>query len=142
MNTLTNRNKFFRVDPFGDFDDFFKFGESRQPIAPIMRADILDQSGDYVIEIELAGYSKSEIDIKLEKGYLQITAKKGKKEETSQSVYIRRERFSGAMTRKFYVGEELETSDIKASFDSGILQLKFPKEVAEKESTKSKVEIS
>ncbi len=141
MNLLSNRNKFFRLDPFGDFDDFFKFDNTRASIAPIMRADVLEKDDNYVLEVELAGYNKPEIDVKLEKGYLQITATKEQKEDDSTKAYIRRERFVGAMTRKFYVGEELESSDIKASFDNGILSLQFPKEVAEKESPKTRVEI-
>jgi len=42
--------------------------------------------------------------------------------------YIRRERYSGSMSRSFYVGEDVQESDIKARFEDGILKLAFPKE--------------
>lgn len=41
--------------------------------------------------------------------------------------YIRRERYAGAMSRSFYVGDDLTEEDIKAKYEDGILRLVVPK---------------
>ena len=73
---------------------------------------------------------EDEIKASLENGYLTITAEKGlekdQKEEEGKK-YICRERYSGSCQRTFYVGDEIEQDDIKASFKHGILRLDIPK---------------
>ena len=59
-----------------------------------------------------------------------IAAAKGldkdeKEKETGH--YIRRERYSGACERSFYVGEDVKQEDIKAHFEHGMLTLFVPK---------------
>ena len=49
------------------------------------------------------------------------------KEEEKKGKYIRRERYSGSMSRSFYVGEHLNEEDIKAKYEDGILKLSVPK---------------
>ena len=41
---------------------------------------------------------------------------------------LRKERYSGAMQRSFYVGEGIDENDVKAKFEDGVLRLTFPKE--------------
>ena len=48
-----------------------------------------------------------------------------KEKETGK--YIRKERYAGACTRSFYVGEEVDPGEIKAEFKHGILKLLVPK---------------
>lgn len=80
--------------------------------------------------MDLPGFKKDEIKASLENGYLTITAEKGlekdQKEEEGKK-YICRERYSGSCQRTFYVGDEIEQDDIKASFKHGILRLDIPK---------------
>ena len=45
-----------------------------------------------------------------------------------QGRVLRKERYSGAMQRSFYVGEGLDENDVKAKFEDGVLSLTFPKE--------------
>ena len=79
------------------------------------------------------GFKKDEVHAALENGYLTISAEKGldkdeKEKETGR--YIRRERYSGACSRSFYVGKEVHQDDIKAEFKHGILTLFVPKKEA------------
>ena len=41
--------------------------------------------------------------------------------------YIRRERYSGSCSRRFYVGEQITEEDIKARFEDGVLKVDVPK---------------
>ena len=50
--------------------------------------------------------------------------------EMDNGHYIRRERYAGACSRSFYVGEDVQQEDIKAEFKHGILKLFVPKKEA------------
>ena len=65
--------------------------------------------------------------------YLMINAAKGlDKEEKEEKTgkFVRRERYAGSMSRAFYVGEDIEQTDIKAKFEDGILKVFVPKKEA------------
>ena len=51
-----------------------------------------------------------------------------KKKENGR--YIRKERYAGACSRSFYVGEDITEEDIKAEFKHGLLKLFVPKKEA------------
>ena len=96
--------------------------------ARIMRTDVREKKDSYEVDVDLPGFKKDQIRVELENGYLTISAEKGlDKDEDKEGRYIRRERFSGSGRRTFYVGENVEQSDIKASFKHGILRLTIPK---------------
>lgn len=84
----------------------------------------------YSIEHGLKSEKINRVQVLLENGYLTIHAEKGLQEddqEKKSGKYIRRERYSGACERSFYVGEDLEQEDIKGEFKHGILKLFVPK---------------
>lgn len=96
----------------------------------MMLTDIKESDKGYELEMDLPGFKKEEIKATLENGYLTITAEKGiekDEKEKDSKKYICRERYSGSCQRTFYVGDEIEQDDIKASFKHGILRLDIPK---------------
>ena len=99
----------------------------------VMKTDIKEKDNGYEFEIDLPGFAKDEVKVSLENGYMTIEAAKGldkdeKEKETGK--YIRKERYAGACTRSFYVGEEVDPDEIKAEFKHGILKLFVPKKEA------------
>ena len=110
----------------------------------IMKTDVRETDNSYEVDIDLPGFKKDEIEAKLENGYLTISAAKGlDKEEKNEKdgKYIRKERYSGAMSRSFYVGDELKQEDIKAKYQDGILKLSVPKEEPKKVETTKHIAI-
>ena len=84
----------------------------------------------------LPGFTKDEIKASLENGYLTISAEKGldkDEQEKETGRYIRKERYAGACSRSFYVGEDVDQEDVKAEFKHGILKLFVPKKEAKPE---------
>lgn len=78
--------------------------------------------------MDLPGFSKGDINAELKDGYLTVSATRSvNKDDSSEGRYIRRERYSGSMSRSFYVGEAVKKEDIKARFENGILVLSIPK---------------
>lgn len=95
----------------------------------VMKTDVRETEGGYEVDIDLPGFKKDEINAQLENGYLTISASKGldKEEKNKEGKYIRRERYAGAMSRSFYVGDDMKQEDIKAKYEDGILKLSIPK---------------
>ena len=98
----------------------------------VMKTDVKETDTGYEVDIDLPGFKKDEINAKLEDGYLTISAAKGldKDEKDKKGKYIRKERYAGAMSRSFYVGEGITQEDIKAKYEDGILRLSVPKKEA------------
>ena len=107
------------------------------------KTDIQDKGDSYLLEADLPGFKKDEIHIELKNGYLTISAAKGldKDEKAPEGKYIRQERYTGACSRSFYVGTDLQPKDVSAKFTDGILELTFPKEAPKKEPDVTRVEI-
>ena len=110
----------------------------------LMKTDVRELENAYELDIELPGFKKNEVSIELDKGYLIINAARtaNKDEDAGNGKYLRRERYSGACSRTFYVGEALEPENVSATFEDGILKLSFPKEVEKKAPEKRTVAIA
>ena len=124
------------------FDDMFKdpFFE-RRSTKPVMKTDIKEKDGNYVMDIDLPGFAKEDINAELKDGYMTVTATKNesndKKDEDGN--YIHRERYTGSCSRTFYVGDSVTEDDIKASFKDGTLHLVIPKEEPGKQEEQKKL---
>ena len=129
---LTNRGFNLIDDMFND--PFFTTSYDRTS-TQIMKTDIHEKDGNYMIAMELPGYAKEDIKADLKDGYLTITAHKNetKEEKDAKGKCIHKERYTGTCNRSFYVGEEISQEDIKAAFKDGVLHLTFPKEVQRQE---------
>jgi len=121
------RNEFDLFDSMLN-DPFFDRKETKW-----MKTDIKEVGNNYVIEVDLPGYNKENIQIEMENGYLNVTAKvDNSNEEEEEGKYIHKERYYGECSRSFYVGDNITEEDIKASFKNGILTLTLPKEEQKK----------
>ncbi len=106
----------------------YDFGRGGRGMAAI-RADLREKDDGYELSVELPGYKKEDISIKLDNGYLTISASKNEnvEEKDEATGYIRRERYQGSRSRSFFVGKDVKGEDIKARMDNGILTVDFPK---------------
>ena len=112
-----------------ELDSFFTEHERK-----IMKTDIKEKTDKYLIGIELPGYQKENIKIDVEDGYLTVHAEiNSDNEEKEEGKFVRRERYVGSCSRSFYVGNEVKSEDIKASFKNGILKIEVPKKEYKKE---------
>ena len=100
--------------------------------ARVMKTDLKEHDEGYELSIALPGFKKDQIDLQLQNGYLTITASKGVEEDekNKKGKLVHQERYSGSMSRSFYIGESLTEEDVKAKFEDGVLTLDFPKEKA------------
>ena len=129
---------------FGEnlFDEFFNdpfemnmlLPRGRDPLygkhsKNLMKTDVRETENSYELDVDLPGFKKEDVNVELKNGYLTIATSKSldKDEKDQKGRYIRQERSAGAMSRSFYVGEDVQPSEISAKFENGILQLSVPK---------------
>lgn len=120
------------MDDFG-FPSVDRIAASKNT-SNLMRTDIRETENNYELDVELPGYKKEDVKAQLKDGYLtvNVSTQTDNDVKDEEGKYLRRERYSGSMSRSFYVGEDVQESDIKAKFEDGILKLSFPKEQPKK----------
>lgn len=142
---------------FGEnlFDDLFdrSFGmlpamTGRDPLygkhaAHLMKTDVRETADRYEMDIDLPGFKKEDVRVELKEGYLTISASKGldRSQQDEEGRFLRQERYAGAMSRSFYIGEEVEAKDVSAKFEDGILRLTLPKQVQQRLPVQSAIPI-
>lgn len=146
MMLMPRRN--YGLNLFDEFfnDPFFsgsteKGNDSRK--LPMMRTDIMEKDGNYLMEIELPGFKKEDIKAELKDGYLTITAESSTSSEDKdgQGTVIHQERCTSSCKRTYFVGEKIRQEDIKAGFENGILKLQVPKDTPKIEDTPKYIDI-
>lgn len=109
MNTLTNTEN---------------RGETNRPAAlPLM--DIFETKDAYILEAEMPGVSKEGLDILLDNNELTIVGRRGAPVKLGETLY--RESRPTDFRRVFSLDPTINTSQISAQVDQGLLTLKLPK---------------
>lgn len=142
---LNNRDNFISTfdkmfDEFArkDFPEFFQhFGAEPFGKAAYPKVNVITNDEAVVIEAELAGYKKDEIDIEVKEGVLTISGGTSQlNEQTDKVVYLLRELKRSSFSRSFKLGDQLDASDVDAKFDNGLLTITIQKLQKEPESKK------
>ena len=127
---------------FGEnlFDDFFSFPDLRnvdkklygKRAGHMMKTDIREHDDRYELCVDLPGFSKEDVHLSLDNGFLLVNAEKAMNndEKDKDGKVIRRERYSGSMQRNFYVGDLVTEEDVKAAYENGVLTITVPKKDA------------
>ena len=112
-------------DAFDNFERNF-FGNTSSAVT--FRTDIRDEGDKFVLEAELPGFRKEDIQLHLKDGILTVSAQRtaSSEEKDQRGNYIRRERRFGSFARSFDV-EGIDEESISAAYQDGILELTLPK---------------
>ncbi len=137
----------FELKPFtnmgNDFRNFFDDFEAKFPKNwhASIRTDIIEKEDAYLLEAELPGFDKDQIDIRLEGDYLTVKAQREETNEEKDQAgnYIHRERQYGSFSRSFRI-DGVDTEKIKADFEKGLLRITLPKK-KEQEGANRKIDI-
>ena len=111
-------------DMLDNFERNF-FGSSNNT-ASSFRTDIRDAGDKFILEAELPGFKKEDIQLDLKDGILTISAQHSDENEEKGSSYIRRERRYGSFSRSFDVSG-IQEDHITAAYNNGVLELTLPK---------------
>lgn len=139
MHELSRRNNNNHVsnyfNPFREMEEFERrfFGNpfdsffSTQDLAEF-KTDVTDQGDSYLLEADLPGFAKEDIQLDLNGDSLTIKAERHSEteEKDKKNKVIRRERSYGSYSRQFDVSG-IDTEAIKAKYENGVLKLTLPK---------------
>ena len=120
------------------FNDLFNDTKETKT-SSMLRTDIYEKDGYYLLQMDVCGIKKENIQIELKDGYLKISASRNVSTETVR--IIRQERFTGTYSRSFYIGEGYRQEDVKARFENGQLEISIPTQPVKKEEEKKFINI-
>lgn len=122
------------------FDDFFRdvapgffikpLHGDPLPSAARIRVDVKESDAGYVVQAEVPGVSKDEIQVSLDGGVVTLRAEiKQQDSQSSGEKVLRSERYYGAVARSFQLPAEIDQAQAKAKYDNGVLTLTLPKKL-------------
>ena len=107
----------------------------------LLRTDVWETEDAIEADIDLPGFKKDEIQVHLENGYLTVSAEKHADKQAGKGKYLRQERYSGTVSRTFYVGDALKPDDVKAKYEDGVLVVSLSKKAPEAIEQRSQIAI-
>lgn len=131
MSNLTRFDP-FSMEPVSEmFQGLFRplrsLSLEEAPLAQV-KIDVSETDVAYLVKADLPGIDKKDIDVKIDRNAVSIHAKSERnKEEKEGERVIRRERYSGEVSRTFSLGSEIDEAGASAQFRDGILTLTLPK---------------
>ena len=102
--------------------------------------DIKDEGDHYLVEVDLPGLSKENVEVMVGEGVLGITAKREESKEESNEGYIRRERGFVSFHRRLNLPDDATEEKLEAKLDDGVLKIQVQK-TKEGTDKKKKVEV-
>ncbi|MFD1211340.1 Hsp20/alpha crystallin family protein [Arthrobacter sp. GCM10027362] len=127
-----------RTDPFRELDRLTQqvFGTPARPAA--MPMDAWREGDEFVVEFDLPGVDPGSIDLDVERNVLTVRAER-KARAPEAAEMVAEERPTGTFSRQLILGDTLDTANVKAAYDAGVLALRIP--IAE-EAKPRKIEIT
>jgi len=116
--------------PQWDFPSAGMFSGDRTP-----KVNVIDRENEVVIEAELAGVDKDDIDVSLSDNSVTIKASSRKEEAEEKGDYHRREISSGQYVRTLPLSADIDRDKVSARFQDGMLTLTLPKSEQSKPQT-------
>ncbi len=144
--TPINRNReVTRTNDFVDFynmmDDFFN--DSLSPFKSLrtegIKVDVRENEKNYLIDAELPGFKKEDINLEALENELLICATKQEQINDEKENYVHKERRQSSVQRRIYL-QNMSGEEISAKFENGLLQVVVPK--LEKPKGKSQIQIN
>lgn len=142
---FNRKNKNLVNSDFGDFynmlDDFFSdnWPSRRSLVGDTFKVDVQENDKQYLIEAELPGVNKDEVNLELNEGRLNISVKREEHINEEKKNYIHKERRYSSMSRSVYLADAKQDG-VKANLENGVLTVTVPKESRPNNSFKIDIE--
>lgn len=141
-----------KYDPFAPakglrniFDDFFNrnladyFGNEFTISTPSV--NVVEKDNHYRIEVAAPGLEKQDFELSVDKGNLNISARRENQTESKDEHYTRREFNYTSFQRSFQLPDHVNADQISANYDKGVLSITLPKREVSKASVGQTIEI-
>ncbi len=100
-------------------------GDSPRRWIPAM--DLVEEDDHFVLRADLPGIQESDVNVEFQDNVLTLSGERKSEHEERKGGYYRLERASGGFSRSLTLPEGVDPEGIKASFKSGVLEVRVPK---------------
>lgn len=104
-----------------------------------IRVDLEDGDGELVLTADLPGFEVDDIDLRVTGRRLRLAAEREEASEDADGEYVRRERHRASVTRSIPLPVAVETDDVSATYENGLLTVRLPKTEPRTEGTRVEV---
>lgn len=105
-------------------------------------ANIVETDENYRIEMWVPGWDKSEFRIKVDSGILEISGNRSDETHSDSTRYTRREFRIHPFSRRFRLSDRVNSDQIKAMYENGILLVEIPKKEEAKAKPAIEIQVS
>jgi HSP20 family protein len=124
--TLQDRiNRVFRESYSGNQDESLT-----STFAPAV--DVYEDEHKVALKIEVPGIEEKDIDVRVENNTLTVYGERKIEKEEKEENYRRVERQYGSFTRTFTLPQSVDTENVAANYDKGVLKITLPKKAEAK----------
>lgn len=140
-----NPNRTVAPDLSSDFGRVINevFGQAHRPVARKFKpaVNVIEREDNFMLHIAAPGLQKSDFELKLDKGMLTIRAEKTWSPAEGETVK-RQEFGSYRLERSFRLGKLIDTEQIDAAYEQGVLVVNLPKKEEAKPRPARRIEIA
>lgn len=111
-------NEIFKPDWFGGMENAGN---------PVPAVNIRENEKDYELELAVPGRKKEDFNIEIDKDVLTISSENKQENEVKEENYTRREFHFSSFRRAFTLPETIDSDNIKANYEDGLLKFTLPK---------------
>lgn len=97
-----------------------------------MAVDLVEHDDEFVVTVDLPGFERDEVDIKVTDQTLRIDAEHGETTEEEEAQYIRHERRHESARRTIRLPDQVDAENVKAQMKNGVLTITLPRLEPEK----------
>lgn len=94
--------------------------------------DVYEGEHEVTLKVEVPGINEKDIDVRVENDTLTVHGERKIEKEEKEENYRRVERQYGAFTRTFTLPTTVDSDNVSASYDKGVLKISLPKKAEAK----------
>jgi HSP20 family protein len=94
--------------------------------------DVYEDEHKVSLKIEVPGIDEKDIDVRVENNTLTVHGERKIEKEEKEENYRRVERQYGSFTRTFTLPQTVDTENVSANYDKGVLKITLPKKAEAK----------
>lgn len=95
------------------------------PTRSALPMDGIRRQDDVVLRFDLPGVSQDNIEVSVDRGVLTVSAKREEERSDSDRPFVR-ERATGALRRRVYLGDVYDAEKVEAAYENGVLTVRVP----------------
>jgi HSP20 family protein len=92
--------------------------------------DVYEDAGKIVLKLEIPGIKEEDVDVRVENQSLTVRGERKFESEEKQENFHRIERSYGSFFRSFSLPTTVDTENVAASYNAGVLKLELKKKAS------------